>query len=446
MTIRARSIILSAFLLFSISSCISVDNRMGSDYIPTNQILYIRTQEFKAPMFTAVADSINMSSPSYLEFGSVNTPVFGNTTTAAVVQFAPYAYQKDYGENPVVQNMYVNIPIGGFAVFDQNDRYIPQNIYVYKLVKDLNHLDIYHNSFSEDYIDPIPVSKPGLVFLGRDTLRIDFTDAFAYELLAADSIERDSTKAFLNKYKGLYFTTERFEGAGTGGRINYLNFKETNIFINYKAGGGDSLLSYYFNIYGTYYNISSHESAHLAGKDPSDKLYYEGLAGVKPRLDITTLTEQIKAWGLAQTPPVDADRILISRAELVMPVEIPTGEDYAAFDNAPATLYPCNLISNDSLTYYSPLEDIYFENAGRTMNRSKWEYTFDITSYLQKILSRNDIGPRDDLWIMPVYLVSTTSGDTYYVDNFTYRNTTLLNGNLADRSPYVRITYAVLLQ
>jgi len=95
MTIRARSIILSAFLLFSISSCISVDNRMGSDYIPTNQILYIRTQEFKAPMFTAVADSINMSSPSYLEFGSVNTPVFGNTTTAAVVQFAPYAYQKD---------------------------------------------------------------------------------------------------------------------------------------------------------------------------------------------------------------------------------------------------------------------------------------------------------------------------------------------------------------
>ncbi|MFA6926357.1 MAG: DUF4270 family protein [Bacteroidales bacterium] len=445
MTIRARSIILSASLLFSFSSCITVDNRMGSDFIPTNQVLYIRTQEFEAPMFTAVADSLNMASPSYLEFGSVNTPGFGNTTTSGVVQFAPYSYQKDYGEDPVVKNMFVNIPLSGFTIFNKSDRYIPQNVYVYKLIKDLDHLDIYHDSFSVDYIDPIPISKPGLVYLGRDTLRIDFTEAFAYELLGADSTERGSIQAFIKKYKGLYFTTERFEGSETGGRLNYLDISKADIYLNYKAGNGDSLLSYYFNIYGTYYNISSHGSAHLAHKEPSEKLFYEGLAGVKPCLDMVALAEQIKAWSLTQTPPVDAGRILISRAELVMPVEIPLGEDYSTVDNAPGLLYPCRLMSNDSLTYYSPLKDIYYENPGGKMNRSRWEYTFEITSYLQKILSRNNLTPRDNLWIMPTYSVSSSSGETYYMDNYTYRNT-LLNGNLSDRPPYVRITYAVLLQ
>ena len=91
MTIRACGIILSASLLFLISSCITVDNRMGADFIPTNQILHINSVELEAPMFTAVADSMNMSYPAYLAFGSVNFPVFGKTTTSALVQFAPYS-------------------------------------------------------------------------------------------------------------------------------------------------------------------------------------------------------------------------------------------------------------------------------------------------------------------------------------------------------------------
>ncbi|HQN82630.1 MAG TPA: DUF4270 family protein, partial [Bacteroidales bacterium] len=173
MTKRACSIILSAFLLFSLTSCITVDYRMGSDLIPSNQVLSINRVEFEAPMFTAVADSMNMSAPAYLAFGSVVSPLFGKTSTSALVQFAPYSYQTQYGDNPIVSDMFVNIPIGGFTVFSENDRYIPQNVYVYRLVKDLDKLDIYHESFSEEYIDPIPVSKPGQIFLGRDTLRIE---------------------------------------------------------------------------------------------------------------------------------------------------------------------------------------------------------------------------------------------------------------------------------
>ena len=447
MTIRACSIILSASILFSLASCVPIDNRTGSDFIPTNQVLYIQTRDFEAPVFTALADSMNMSAPSYLQFGSVNAPLFGNTTTAGLVQFAPHSYQNEYGEDPVVDNMFVNIPISGFTLFNDSDRYIPQNVYVYKLIRDLDHLAVYHDSFSSDYIDPVPVNKPGHIFLGRDTLRIDFTDAFAYELLEADSIQRDSLEAFTARYKGLYFTTEKYEGSAAGGRINYMDISEAYIYLNYKSGGGDSLLTYFFNTYGTYYNISSHESSGLADKEPAERLFYEGLAGVKPCLDVAELVSEIKAWGLAQTPPVNADKILISRAELVMPVEIPTDGDYSMADNAPATLYPCKLISNDSLMYYSPVVDIYNENAGGSMNRSHWHYSFEITSYLQEVLKSDTLDAKDNLWIMPVYSVtsSTSSSSTYYVDNFTYRNTVLC-GNLSDRPPYVRITYAVLQQ
>ncbi len=447
MTIRARSFFLPAIFLLMLTSCVPVDNRMGSGFIPSNQFIYIQTRDFEAPMFTTVADSMNMAAPSYLEFGSVNSPVFGNTTSSGLIQFAPYAYKEEYGEDPEVDNMFVNIPMSGFTVFNEADRYMPQNVYVYRLIKDLNHLEIYPDSFSEEYIDPIPVSKPGLIYLGRDTLRIDFTESFAYELLQADSIERDSTEAFTAKYKGLYFTTEKYDASNRGGRINYMNIAEAMIYLNYKSAGGDSLISYYFNTYGTYYNTASHESSGLADKEPAERLFYEGLAGVKPCLDVAELVSEIKAWGLAQTPPVNADKILISRAELVMPVEIPTDGDYSMADNAPATLYPCKLISNDSLMYYSPVVDIYNENAGGSMNRSHWYYSFEITSYLQEVLKSDTLDAKDNLWIMPVYSVtsSTSSSSTYYVDNFTYRNTVLC-GNLSDRPPYVRITYAVLQQ
>ncbi|MDD4919177.1 MAG: DUF4270 family protein [Bacteroidales bacterium] len=442
---RTCSIILSAFLLLPLASCITVDNRMGSDLIPSNQVLSINWVEFEAPMFTAVADSMNMSAPAYLAFGSVISPLFGKTSTSALVQFAPYTYQTEYGKDPIVSDMFVNIPVGGFTVFSDSDRYIPQNVYVYRLVKDLDHLDIYHKSFSEEYIDPIPVSKPGMIFLGRDTLRIDFTEAFAYELLQADSIERDSTDAFINRFKGLYITTDPLGSEETGGRINYLNISEANLYLNYKSGDGDSLLTYFFNIYGTYYNISSHQSSHLAVEAPSEHLYYEGLAGVKPCLNAAVLATRIKAWGQAQTPPVEPGRIMISRADLVMPVEIPSNQDYSMVNRAPGNLYPSRLVSGDTLTLYSPLKEIYYDNSGGTMNRTHWEYTFEITSYLQEILKKGTITPSDNLWIMPTYAVSGNSSDTWYVDNYTYRNT-ILNGNLSDRPPYVRITYAVLLQ
>jgi len=445
MTIRACGIILSASLLFLISSCITVDNRMGADFIPTNQILHINSVELEAPMFTAVADSMNMSYPAYLAFGSVNFPVYGKTTTSALVQFAPYSYQKEYGADPIVSDMFVNIPLGGFTVSGDNDRYIPQNVYVYKIIKDLDKLDVYHKSFSEEFIDPIPVSKPGQIFLGRDTLRIEFTEEFAYELLQADSIERDSTEAFIERFKGLYITTDDLNTSETGGRMNFLDITEANIYLNYKSGQGDSLLTYFFNIYGTYYNVSSHQSSHLATNSPAAHLYYEGLAGVKPCLDASNMRDRIKTWGLAQTPPVDASQILISRADLVLPVEIPLNNDYSTVDKAPGNLFPSRLVSNDTLTFYSPLNEIYYQNSGGTMNRSRWEYTFEITTYLQDLLNKDTITSRDNLWIMPTYVVSGTSADTYYIDNATYR-TMILNGNLSDRPPYVRITYAVLLQ
>ena len=114
-------------------------------------------------------------------------------------------------------------------------------------------------------------------------------------------------------------------------------------------------------------------------------------------------------------------------------------------DRAPGNLYPTHLVSNDTLTYFNPLKEIYYDNSGGTMNRTHWEYTFEITSYLQELLKKGTITPRDNLWIMPTYVVSGTSADTYYIDNATYR-TMILNGNLSDRPPYVRITYAVLLQ
>ena len=90
---------------------------MGSDLVPANQIIHIYTADFEAPMYTATADSLNMSSPPYIEFGSLNTPLFGKTSSSSVIQIAPYAYQTEYGKDPVVENMFVHIPLSGRTVF-----------------------------------------------------------------------------------------------------------------------------------------------------------------------------------------------------------------------------------------------------------------------------------------------------------------------------------------
>ncbi len=418
---------------------------MGSDLVPANQVIRIYTADFEAPMFTANADSLNMSLPTYLEFGSVTTPMFGNTTTSGVVQLAPFSYQKEYGEDPVVKRMYSHIPISGFTIFDAKERYIPQNVYIYKLVKDLDHLDVYHNSFSEAYIDPIPVSKPGHVFLGGDTLYVEFQDSFAYELLQADSVERVNPDDFAKKFKGLYFTTEKYNESEPGGRINYLDIEESYLYLEYTSGKGDSLITYFFNTYNTYYNVSSHESSHLINKEPDHHLYYEGLAGVKPCLNAAALAEQIYTWAVQQTPPLQTSHLLISRAQLVMPVAIPVDGDYSAVNNAPGQLYPCTLSPNDSLVVHRPLKEINQENHGGTMNRTHWEYTYEITSYVQDLVKKSEITERDNLWILPTYSFTTNQGEIYQVDNFTYRNT-VFNGNLSNRPPYIRITYAVLQQ
>ncbi|MGI6293230.1 MAG: DUF4270 family protein [Bacteroidales bacterium] len=445
MTFRAGGLLMAAIFALSLTSCITVDNRMGSDLIPSNHIMHIYTADFEAPMFTAIADSLNMSYPAYLEFGSLSTPLFGKTTSACVVQIAPYTYQNEYGPDPVVQSMSVHIPVSGFTIFDAVERYEPQNVYVYKLVKDLDHLHVYHNSFSADYIDPIPVNKPGHVYLGGDTLYIEFKESFAYELLQADSAERVNPDEFVKRFKGLCFATEEYKGIAPGGRINYLDVEEASIYLDYKSGDGDSLVTYFFNTYDTFYNISTHESSHLANKEPDRHLYYEGLAGVKPCLDATALAEQIKTWGNEQTPPIQTEFLLISRAQLVMPVPVPVDGDYSQVNNAPTQLFPCTLTPNDTLVIHSPLREINQEEHGGSMNRTHWEYTYDITSYIQDLVKKSELTEKDNLWILPTYSYTTTQGEVYQVDNFTYRNT-IFNGNLSERPPYIRITYAVLQQ
>lgn len=503
MTFRAYKL----FPLFLVScifvSCVTINYETGNSLIPTNQVFTLETQDFEVPMFTQKADSMYMAYPTSLALGSINSPLFGNTTTGGIFTFLPYNIEEDYGENPVVENLYVDLLVSGVDVMDDSQRYIPQNIYVYKLVKDINHMEIYSSSFTEDYIDPVPVSKPGLIYQGGDTLHLEFTPEFAAELLEANKTQRDSATAFLDRYKGLYICTDALS---SGGRMNYLTIGESYMYLDYTVAGKDSLLTYELNSYTTYFNTSTHDSQELITTEPSEFTYYEGQSGVKPCVDIPALIREIELWGSSQVPVVERNRILVSRAELVVPVEIPQGEDYTLVDHAPSMLFPAYMVRTDSLTYYTPLSDLYNKEPGGVLNRTKWEYTFDITAYMQLLLTTDDSKLNDfaNLWLLGVEYVeedssddysdyynnyyggyggyggygyggygygyggygygygydpyssyygyggyyntsSSSSSGSYTVDNYSYRNMRLC-GNLSDRAPYVRISYSVLLK
>lgn len=449
MTIRARFTIVPLLLLsLSLFSCVTVDNSMGSSFIPSNQYLTLQVQDFEAPFYTQMADSLYMGSPTLLGFGSVNTPEFGITSLACAAQITPYALNEEFGIAPYrIEAGYLEIPIGKCYTSNPNDRYIPQNVYVHKLIKDLDAKSAYSGFLSKDVYDPIPISKPGVVYNGTDTLQIDFTEAFCQELLDADSTQRDSLAAFQARYKGLVIRTEPVDSHSYG-RLNYFLLSNAYMNIVYRCqdAQADSTLSYAFDSYGLYLNDSKHASQGLVSKEPTSRLFYEGLSGIKPRLDVGKLKESIRQWGQAQDPVVDASRILISRADLIIPVEEPQSGDYTAVDNAPDSLYACYKADNDSINIFTYIPDLGNTASGGVMNRTFWHYSFEITSYLQDaLMQKTEWNSLYDLWILGIRptVDSYYGSTTYKIDNFLYE-TTPLCGNASSRPPYVRITFAVL--
>lgn len=440
------AITLSVFLT---ASCIDIDKTAGDGFVPSDQLLGISVKEFDLPVQMKQSDSLQSMYTGAVIVGAYKDELFGLTSAGGAFRIIPQKDSNDFGNAPAANYFRMNIQFADNIVLNESESSIPQNIFIYKLREDLDTLKFYTNSLDASAYDPAPLNPGGTVYFGGDTLSIDLSLEYANHLLTANAEERDSLELFFKKFKGLYISTEPLPGSQTGGRFNIIQPEDIYMTLSYhhvddSVDKQDSLLLYYVSPGEPNINIFKHSSSGLATAQATEKLYVEGIAGIKPYIDMAQVRSNLAQWATANNFPLE--RVVVARAELIFPYEFPS--NYVTMGQYPAQLFLATRTTGDSYDglYYELLPEIAYTDRNGTNNRSQFSYNLNITSYLQKVLGNKFTNRRDlEAYVMPV--MSTSNSQTgevsYFVDNSVYYKG-VLNGMNSLRRPKLRIAYTVI--
>ncbi|MBO7249307.1 MAG: DUF4270 family protein [Bacteroidales bacterium] len=465
-----RSIVFLALLLSSIfvyTSCIETNKGLGGQFVPDDFVLRVHSAEFEIPVTTAAIDSIHGYNTSYMTFGYLNDETFGYASGGFATNISTFGDSTYLGINPELQSIYLYLGIDSISVLNDDQRGIPQNIYIYKLKSDLDSLKLFNKSITPEDYDPTPISVGSPVFFGDDSIKIYLSEEFGRELLATSTAEYDSAALFMERIKGVYFTTDTPELNPGEGRINYCTVGGATIYLKYYLTDPqrgfyrkDTMETYSLG-YSHALNTLRTSSGNLKNDQVSEQLPIQSIDGVKPKIKASDIKEILNTW-ISQNG-FSKESVIISRAALEFPYEFDPAkyEDYSRI--YPQQIFPC--VYNDvegSINYLMPLPEIYTNASKGNMNRSQNKYTCEITGYIQSLIKKDDISPeKDDLYICPIlsyetqssnsdyyyymYYGLSSSGEMYYgVDNQNYRHG-FLNGNLsAGNKPTLHITYSLV--
>ncbi|MCK9627761.1 MAG: DUF4270 domain-containing protein [Bacteroidales bacterium] len=430
-------------------SCINVDKTVGDNLIPTDHELTVSTASVNIPIQMKMTDSLQSIFPDYLVTGAYNDPDFGRTISNAAFQVIPYVTENDFGDNP--QPVYLRMEIGvdkTLCLIDGEES-IPQNIYLYALNKDIDSTTLYSNSLSSNDYSATPLNIGTAIYTGGDSINIEMNLDYARQLLSASKDERDSVSIFVKRFKGFFLSTDPVPSGITGGRFNMIDPSSVYMTMKYRHVSAaddidkDSILMYHISTSKCFYtNIFSHGSKALETSAPQEKILLEGMGGIKPYINFKDVRAEFLTW--AQNKNIDLNKVLIAKAELILPYEFPN--DYTVMDQFPASVYLAyRYYSEDyeSKMYY-PINDIYSVGAG-IVNRSLFHFSLDISTFLQHVLNNTLDEEKWYTWITPITQVSNsyTGSVTYYVDNQIYSKATI-NGASGTRKPKINITYSVL--
>jgi Domain of unknown function (DUF4270) len=445
--ISLRSLSALALISLLFVSCIDVNKSTGGEFVPDDQKFVIAIKEFDLPVQQKSSDSIQTIFSGDAVIGAYKDPELGITTSAAAVRFIPQVRKNTFGNNPVPKSLKLSIAVSSKIVLDQKDANIPQNVYVYVLRKDLDSTVMYNNSITAADFDPVPLA--GNVFFGGDSINMDLPLSYAADLLSATQEERDSVPFFQKRFKGFYIATEPLPGSLTGGRFNIITTSNIYMTLTYNhiddtISKSDSVLIYYASESEPNINIIKHSSKSLETSTPTNKLYVEGLAGLKPFIDFSAVKNTINSWVLSQNSVLS--KVVIAKAEIILPYEFPA--DYLTIGQYPSQLFLATRETEDLYEgpYYRLLPEISLVDDKGLNNRSKFYYSMNITSYLQSVL-KGKLTKKNELeaYVVPAMsLTNSSTGETsYFFDNTAYSKG-VFNGTAATRKPKLRISYAII--
>ena len=432
-----------------LTSCIPTDNTLGSSLVPSNQDITIKTETLDLPLQPMQASGdLQSRISSGLDIGSIGTEF----CSEGLVSVTPAIDSIVWGKDPAVQRVYLSMVLDTALVMRDDQKAIPQNIYVHRLNFELDSTcrNGTAERFKTAYYDAEPISTGGCIYTGDDAWSIELKKEIGEELLRFPMATLDSAELFMKQFYGLCMRTDHPDDAEVSrdgeGRLNLFDLSSSYLILNWNYtddDGNRKTSSAYFSL-GAKHAMNLYRTLRTTTAT-SDQIVVQGLTGSKPIVSGLHLKHAVEGWAIRSGIP--PENLVIAKAIVEFPFEY-TGTS-SQFDHYALNLFPCQrLLDDDGVPYYAPIEEINdtaLEDG--SINRSLLCYKSNISLYLQDLLSMDDdeIDEEDDLWFMPTYSYynSTTGVTYYYADNF-YYSQTILNGTGSLRHPVLKLTYSVL--
>jgi hypothetical protein len=436
---------------FCLASCITIDRTIGSSMVPANQDITLHTATIDLPVSLKMADSLQTAISQNITVGAIRTSTFGLFHSDAAMSVTPSYDTLNFGHNPTVRSLTLNLVADTTLIMDASQRYIHQNFYVHQLNVALDSTLIYNNSLSDGDYDPEVISKGGFVYTGGDSYSVKIKEEIGRRLLQIPKSTYDSVDLFMKAFPGFYIHCDDPEEGMEGGRLNLFDLSASTLTLTYEYDddeGDRKTNTLIFQLGGKYcVNVSTAGSRFLESADPADRLYMEGLCGIKPHINALRLKDAINAWAASQQIPVES--LIIAKATFNFPFEYdgnPAGLEHYA-----GNIFPCKrkATGTGKRIRYTPIDEINQTDDVETgtINRSKLEYRSNVSIYIQNLIrrDRSKITAADDLWMMPtITYYNSTSGETFYYADYFYYAQSVLNGAADPRHPVVTLTYSIL--
>lgn len=438
------------------ASCVYVDDNLGQNFIPGDQIYEVRTATFDLDgIRMGYSDSLSAYSSSRITVGAIRDSKFGLTSRSSAFTIVPVVDTIDVGENPRVTQFHFTASRDTTSVEDEGQTNILQNIYVHRLEHVLDSTYLYTVDLNDkDFIGKETITRGIPVYNGGDSLSFDFSDDFAMELVKLFQEDPDiqmDLNEYLEKVPGIYIRSDA--PSTEGGRINMFNcpievsdsyyvtgnYAELKIRSDYgtRKDVDTSFLFYFgpqerttdteqyaFNICDSHpedrtflIEDTENKTRSILYTATDGKIYVEGGNGLKPVISAVEiknlLTDHLKEEGL------DPDEIIVNKASVILPFDefINSGEyDYSQNYMLPDILSPTcrfsyyseslNNADGERIRYvsYAGLTDasVESENQG-DVNLSLSRYSPDISHHVQEVLRASDDSlatGRYDIWLL----------------------------------------------
>jgi hypothetical protein len=411
--------------LFIFNSCKRQDG-IGLGIDSSNQINGSLIVDSNVIVNTVVEDSVVTSTLAKTPLGNFTDPEFGTTkSNVALALSLPNgaAYTVPPGTLTIDSAVLVLRYADGFYGDSVATRYVAN---VYQLQEKANAQTYYNTkrwqanlgnllgtkTFTARTHDSVTITniraaEVDTVQKVGPQLRIPFSKKFIYDnLLNATGSQLASVLLFQNAVKGLYVTLDKTQASNAGG-ILQLALDSSRIDVFYKAVNGATIdtatvtlpfSSHSAEIIHTY---TSTIQASLNNKTSSQNTFYlQGLAGLRAKVSFPDLSK------------FNPDSIVLNRAELVITPVPNSGIPYAPLPKL--TMYQLDIAKQRTVIQDASSTDSRAQIGvfGGGYSKTKKEYHFIVTAYIQDLIRKKTIDYGTYLAPVDTTEVNSTTGST----------------------------------